>query len=78
MQHPNVVRLWDVLADEHFNEFFLVFEKSETTLYALMQNSKTLLSKPNVKNILRQIIAGTKYIHSLGIVHRDLKPGKKR
>lgn len=31
-------------------------------------------SEKDASNIVRQIINGVKYLHSLGIAHRDLKP----
>ena len=31
-------------------------------------------SERDAANIVRQIINGVKYLHSLGIAHRDLKP----
>ena len=79
MGHPSVVQLLDVVHVDDPNRprevalgRCLVFESWGTDL---SQSLPRFQKQPRfVREILRQVAAGTAHIHSLGAIHGDLKP----
>jgi len=63
---------------DHFTErggdICMVFNKMDKTLLELIEESKTGLSLPVVKSIMKQILDGIACLHKNGIIHTDLKP----
>ena len=75
MQHPNVIRLKEVI--RVINEAYFVFEYIERDLYRLMTERKETgkrLVEAEIRYISRQLIEALLYIHRQGFFHRDLKP----
>ena len=71
LDHPNIMKMLDV-------------EKSETIVWMMMSFCEFDLHKfyrkrdvplETTVNIMKQITAGIKYLHSEDIIHRDIKPG---
>ncbi|KAE8348805.1 hypothetical protein BDV28DRAFT_164043 [Aspergillus coremiiformis] len=72
IEHPNVVRLYDVW--ENRGELYLVLEYVEGgELFNYLSKYGPLEEFEAVK-LFRQIIAGLAYCHRFSICHRDLKP----
>ncbi|KAE8357338.1 hypothetical protein BDV27DRAFT_170666 [Aspergillus caelatus] len=72
IEHPNVVRLYDVW--ENRGEIYLVLEYVEGgELFHYITKHGPLQEFEAVK-LFRQILAGLGYCHRFGICHRDLKP----
>ncbi|KAE8388038.1 hypothetical protein BDV23DRAFT_195443 [Aspergillus alliaceus] len=72
IEHPNVVRLYDVW--ENRGELYLVLEYVEGgELFNYLSKYGPLQEFEAVK-LFRQIIAGLGYCHRFNICHRDLKP----
>lgn len=76
IDHPNVVRLNAVVAEE--NEVCLVmqFIEGESLDVRIERNfaNKTPFSITEAVSIFRQIVSGVAAAHAEGIIHRDLKP----
>lgn len=74
--HPNVVKLYDViepLCVEDFEDVYIVTELMSTDLQKIL-SSKAVLSMTQQKYLLYQILAGMNYINSANVLHRDVKP----
>lgn len=73
LNHPNVVRLLDVVHSE--KKLFLVFEYLDRDLKKYMDSVPAGgISLPLVKSYLYQLLSGIAFCHSHRILHRDLKP----
>jgi len=74
LQHPNIVRLKDVVHSD--NKLHLVFEFLEHDLKKYMDsvNATGGMSVQMVKSYLYQMIRGVSFCHSHRVLHRDLKP----
>ena len=71
-QHPNIVRLYDVL--ENVDYIFLVMELLRGgTLRDFVKQHKGALDEAMVKQIIRSLAFALEYMEKYGIVHRDLK-----
>ena len=71
LDHPNIVRLFEVFEDE--KNFYLIMELCKGgNLVTRMKNNK--YKEKSAANLMEQIVAAIAYCHEKGICHRDLKP----
>ncbi len=71
VNHPNVVRMYEVLASR--TKIFIVLELvSGGELFDKIV-SKKRFDEALARFYFRQLIRGVKYCHSIGVFHRDLK-----
>ncbi|XP_053786095.1 mitogen-activated protein kinase 15 isoform X4 [Desmodus rotundus] len=71
--HPNIVRLLDVVQANNDKDIYLVFECMDTDLNAVICKGG-LLQDIHKRYIFHQLLRATKFIHSGGVIHRDQKP----
>merc|ERR1711971_1055936 len=73
LQHPNIVRLCDVIHTER--KLTLVFEFLDQDLKKLLDMCGDAgLSKERLQSYLHQLLKGIAFCHQHRVLHRDLKP----
>lgn len=72
LQHPNIVRLYDVVHTER--KLTLVFEFLDQDLKKYLDVCDNGLDLPIMKSFLYQLLMGVAYCHHHRVLHRDLKP----
>ncbi|KAG8226889.1 hypothetical protein J437_LFUL005648 [Ladona fulva] len=73
LDHPNVVKLYEVLDDEVEDTIYLVFEWLEKGEILTIPTDKPL-EEQVAWTYFRDIVKGIEYLHHHRVVHRDLKP----
>ncbi|KAK1412729.1 hypothetical protein QVD17_34206 [Tagetes erecta] len=71
LRHPNIVKLYEVLATKTKIYFIMELVKGGE-LFAKV--AKTRLSESQSRKYFQQLISAIEYCHSRGVYHRDLKP----
>jgi len=73
MSHVNVVKFLDSFEDEFFVHILLE-NCAQKSLLHVLQN-RAIVTEPETRYYMKQILKGTRYIHDQGFLHRDLKLG---
>ena len=72
LQHPNLMRLYDVFETEQ--EVMLVCELLPNGSLLDLLRRDGALHEVDARPVIRQITSGLQALHNMGVVHRDLKP----
>jgi cyclin-dependent kinase len=72
LNHPNIVRLYDVIHTER--KLTLVFEFLDQDLKKYIDSCNGKMEVMAIKSFLYQLFKGIMYCHQHLILHRDLKP----
>ncbi|XP_009985663.1 PREDICTED: mitogen-activated protein kinase 15, partial [Tauraco erythrolophus] len=72
-EHPNIIKLLDVIRAQNDKDIYLIFESMETDLHAVIKKGN-LLKDIHKCYIIYQLLKATKFIHSGNVIHRDQKP----
>eukprot|EP00210_Caulerpa_lentillifera_P001346 g1295.t1 len=78
LQHPNVVRLYEVIDDPTSDKLLMVLEYvdgGEVMRSDMMGPSKTGFSEEVARRHFRDLVKGLEFLHYRNIIHRDIKPG---
>uniref|UniRef100_A0A1I8GEH0 Protein kinase domain-containing protein n=1 Tax=Macrostomum lignano TaxID=282301 RepID=A0A1I8GEH0_9PLAT len=73
LNHPNVVKLVEVLDDPEQDNLYMVFELVERG-QVMEVPTDSPLDEETAWNYFRDIVSGLEYLHFQKIVHRDIKP----
>ncbi|XP_017849077.1 calcium/calmodulin-dependent protein kinase kinase 1 [Drosophila busckii] len=74
LDHPNVVKLVEVLDDPQEDSLYMVFELVKKGEVLSIPTDKPL-SEERAWNVFRDCLLGLEYLHYQKIIHADLKPG---
>lgn len=72
LQHPNIVTLYDLLAENGQHYMVLEYIEGETLDAWLKKNGA--LDPVRAVRLIAQVLEGLYYAHEQGVVHRDIKP----
>ncbi len=73
LEHPNIVKVYDVSSEEEVERWLVVELVRGTTLRRLLQERAPL--PPEVAAAVGTVLAGAlQHAHDAGVVHRDVKP----
>uniref|UniRef100_A0A1I8IET1 mitogen-activated protein kinase n=1 Tax=Macrostomum lignano TaxID=282301 RepID=A0A1I8IET1_9PLAT len=71
--HPNIVKLLNVIKAENDKDIYLVFESMDTDLHNVIKKGN-ILKDVHKQYIMYQMFKATYYVHSGNCIHRDQKP----
>lgn len=74
LEHPNIVRLMDVIYNPGGKQLSLIFEYLEFDMKKYMKSLTHNLPSEIVRGFTRQLLEGIIHCHNRRIIHRDLKP----
>eukprot|EP00444_Apocalathium_aciculiferum_P020964 CAMPEP_0183447606 /NCGR_PEP_ID=MMETSP0370-20130417/103186_1 /TAXON_ID=268820 /ORGANISM="Peridinium aciculiferum, Strain PAER-2" /LENGTH=142 /DNA_ID=CAMNT_0025638477 /DNA_START=63 /DNA_END=487 /DNA_ORIENTATION=+ len=72
MDHPNIIRLYDVFEDQLDYQFVTELCTGGELLETVLKD--TYFSERQAVKLMRQIFAAVGYLHSLNFCHRDIRP----
>ncbi|XP_014488720.1 PREDICTED: serine/threonine-protein kinase STE20 isoform X3 [Dinoponera quadriceps] len=72
VDHPNVVKLVEVLDDQEEDHLYLVFELQRGEILQIPTDEP--LDEKTARRNFRDVVMGVEYLHYQRIVHRDIKP----
>lgn len=73
LDHPNVVKLFDVLFDNSNHVIYFVMELCKYGNFAKFQNKRPM-TEYYIHKYTKQLTNGLEYLYKNDIIHRDLKP----
>jgi len=74
LDHPNIVRAFDIDYDKEKNAHFIVMEYVEGRDLQVLVNEEGPMDFEQSANFIAQAGAGVQHAHDAGLIHRDIKP----
>ena len=72
VNHPNVIKLYDVHVQE--NTIVMALELCATDLMTIINDGTVKISTAHIKAFMKMTLEGLGHLHKQFIIHRDLKP----
>lgn len=72
LDHPNIVKLLNVMRSVNGQDLYLVFELIETDLNAVIRSG--ILQPIHKQFVTYQLLRAIRHLHARKVIHRDLKP----
>ncbi|PVU98033.1 hypothetical protein BB561_000144 [Smittium simulii] len=73
LTHKNIVKLYEILAGNEYDQVFMAMEYCEQDLGSLVDYLDNPFSSSEIKCLMEQLLEGILYFHRHDIIHRDLK-----
>ena len=73
LEHPNIVRIYEVFEDDWDAEMHLVMEMCEQCLMSHLLQSPDGHDEARVATMVSQMLSAILFCHRSGVVHRDIK-----
>jgi len=74
LDHPNIVKLHDVIEEQKTGTFYLILELASGGELFDYIVARGKLKEKEARKFFRQVLSGVEYCHSNLVIHRDLKP----
>ncbi|KAJ6806736.1 serine/threonine-protein kinase GRIK2-like [Iris pallida] len=74
LDHPNIVKLIEVIDDPHSDNFYMVLEYVEGKPVCEGSCPGGGIGESTSRRYLRDVVAGLMYLHAHNIIHGDIKP----
>lgn len=73
VDHPNIVKLYEVYKDEKYLYFVMEYLEG-SNLYEGFIKKNDNVNEKRIRDIFYQLLKAIQYMHKSGIAHRDIKP----
>ncbi|XP_024397441.1 serine/threonine-protein kinase GRIK1 isoform X2 [Physcomitrium patens] len=74
LDHPNIVKLFEVIDDPHSDNIYLVLSYVEGNRIFEGSGPPGGIGEALARKYFRDVVAGLSYLHSHNIIHGDIKP----
>jgi hypothetical protein len=73
LQHPNIVKVKEMVVGSSIDKIYMVMEYCENDLKMCMKTSQQSFSIAEIKTLMIQLLSAVEHMHKLWYIHRDLK-----